>query len=146
MSLKDKEDLNDEVILSYQFDKIVHVTSLLRLALKILLEFCADYWLKKVLTPAAWYTHCSLKTRSCTWEKLTTGGSGEVSGLTLSFKQRPIYDDNLNQDFNSSYPLLLISSIQAVFKVTLKSQISFLFRLFLSSFLFLQLRPGNWIH
>ena len=43
MSLKDKEDVNDEVILSYQFDKIVHVTSLLRLALKILLEFCADY-------------------------------------------------------------------------------------------------------
>ena len=56
MSLKDKEDLNDEVILSYQFDKIVHVTSLLRLALKIRLEFCADYWLKKILTPAALYT------------------------------------------------------------------------------------------
>ena len=44
MSLKDdKEDLNDEVILSYQFDKIVHVISLLRLALKIRLEFFADY-------------------------------------------------------------------------------------------------------
>ena len=136
MSLKDKEDVNDEVILSYQFDKIVHLTSLLRLALKILLEFCADYWLKKVLTPAAWHTHCSLKTRSCTWEKLTTGGSGEVSGLTLSFKQRPIYDDNLNQDFNNSYPLLLISSIQAVFKVTVKAKFLFFFVCFYLSFFF----------
>ena len=44
MSLKDdKGDLNDEVIQSYKFDKIVHVTSLLRLALKIRLEFFADY-------------------------------------------------------------------------------------------------------
>ena len=44
MSLKDdKGDLNDEVIQSYQLDKIVHVTSLLRLALKIRLEFFADY-------------------------------------------------------------------------------------------------------
>ena len=43
-SLKDdKEDLNDEVILSYQFDKIVHVISRLRLALKIRLEFFPDY-------------------------------------------------------------------------------------------------------
>ena len=90
MSLKDdKGDLNDEVIQSYKFDKIVHVTSLLRLALKIRLEFFADYWLmKKVLRPAALYTHCSLKIRSCTKEKLTTRGREEGSGVTLSFKQK----------------------------------------------------------
>ena len=41
-------------------------------------------WLltENVSRPAALYTHCSLKIRSCTQEKLTTGGRKEVSRVT----------------------------------------------------------------